>query len=127
MSKWGRTPEYFEGLSQPEKLVEVLSDPWPANESISGDHIANRLGAKDWRSISSNVMTDTVKQRVLENLGWTYETKRGPAAESWFKKKAKATLNPIHWDGRTPLQQLCELLGRLENCSESPNTTSIGE
>jgi len=57
-----------------------LSDPWPANGSISGDNIAQRLGAKEWRLISSNVMTETVKQRVLGNLGWAYVTQRGPGS-----------------------------------------------
>jgi hypothetical protein len=100
LSKWGRTTDYFARLSQPEQLLEILSDPWSPNESITGEHIAQRLGAKDWRSISSNVMTDTVKQRVLGNLGWTYATQRGPRGGSRFeKKKAKAVLNPVHWKG----------------------------
>ena len=100
LSKWGRTPDYFEGLSQLEKLMEILSDPWPANGSISGDNIAQRLGAKEWRLISSNVMTDTVKQRVLGNLGWTYVTQRGRGGGSRFEKKGKPVLNPVHWKGQ---------------------------
>jgi hypothetical protein len=97
LSKWGRTPEYFEELSQPDQLVEVLSDPWSANESITGDHIAERLGARNWRSISSNVMTDTVNQRVLKNLGWTYISKRGRGGGSRFEKKGAVVLKPIQW------------------------------
>jgi hypothetical protein len=47
VSKWGRTPDYFEGLSQPEQLLEILSDPWPTNGSTTGDHIAKLLGCAE--------------------------------------------------------------------------------
>jgi hypothetical protein len=108
LSKWGRSTEYFEGLTQPEMLLEILSDPWPANESIAGDQIAERLGAKTWRSISRNVMTDTVRQRVLGNLGWTYESRKGRGGGSWFEKKGKAVLNHI------PLTELSQSLNAVK-------------
>jgi hypothetical protein len=99
LSKWGRTPDYFEHLSQPEMLMEILSDPCEV-ESISGDEIAKRMGAQDWRSISSNTLTNTIKQKVLKNLGWTYATKRGPGGGSRFHKCPDNVLHPRLWDSQ---------------------------
>jgi len=118
LSKWGRTPDYFQGLPQPEKLLEVLSDPWSPEESLTGAHVAARLGVKDWRAISSNVMTDTVKQRVLGNLGWTYVSQPGRGGGSRFKKNGDAVLNPVHWRGQ--FEPALTQFDRSGNCSESP-------
>ncbi len=57
--------------------MEILTEP-DTPESISGDDIAKRMGVKTWRALSTNVLTANIKERVLPNLGWTYETKRGP-------------------------------------------------
>jgi hypothetical protein len=98
LSKWGRSPDHFEHLTQPEMLMEILSDPCCSAQSISGDEIAKRMGAKDWRSVSTNTLTKTIKHRVLKNLGWIYRPKRGPGGGSWFHKRPETVLHLRPWN-----------------------------
>jgi hypothetical protein len=95
LSKWGRTQEQFEKLTQPEKLLEILTDP-DAPERISCDDIAQRMGVQRWSNVSTNAMTPKVK-RALPNIGWSYETKRGPGGGSWFCKTGSGVLKPTAW------------------------------
>jgi hypothetical protein len=95
LSKWGRTQEQFESLTQPQMLLEILTDP-DAPECISGDDIAQRMGFERWGNVSTNAMTWIVK-RALPNLGWTYETKRGPGGGSWFRNTGNGMLRPTAW------------------------------
>ncbi len=91
LSKWGRTQKHFESLTQSQMLVEILTDP-NVPDRISGNEIAQRMGLEKWGSVSTNAMTPKVR-RVLPNLGWTYETERGPGGGSWFVKSGNAVLN----------------------------------
>jgi hypothetical protein len=91
LSKWGRTQEHFESLTQSGMLLEILTDP-NVPDRISGNEIAQRMGLEKWGSVSTNAMTLKVK-RALPNLGWTYETQRGPGGGSWFVKTVNAILN----------------------------------
>jgi hypothetical protein len=90
LSKWRGTHQRKK-LSQPEKLMEILTEP-DTPESISGDDIAKRMGAKKWSALSTNVLTTKVKERVLRNLGWTYVSQRGPGGGSRFIKTGNAAL-----------------------------------
>jgi hypothetical protein len=98
LSKWGRTEEQFKKLKQPEKLLEVLTEP-DAPERISGDEIAQRMGLQKWSNVSTNAMTSKVK-RALPNIGWSYETKRGPGGGSWFIKTDNGVLKARHWTAK---------------------------
>jgi hypothetical protein len=80
LSKWGRTQEQFESLSQSQMLLEILTDP-DVPDRIAGDVLAHRMGVQKWGSVSTNAMTEKVN-RALPNLGWTYERKRGPGGGS---------------------------------------------
>jgi hypothetical protein len=94
LSKWGRTRQQFNKLTQPRKLLEILTDP-DAPESISGNDIAERMGAKTWSALSTNVMaTANLKERVLPNLGWTYEAQRGRGGGTRFVKTGSGVLKP---------------------------------
>ena len=95
LSKWGRTTEQFESLTQPQMLLEILTDP-DAPERISGDDIAQRMGPQKWSAVSTNAMTPKVK-RALPNIGWVYETKRGPGGGSWFIKAGNGVLKSSAW------------------------------
>jgi hypothetical protein len=92
LSKWRGTHQRKK-LSQPEKLMEILTEP-DAPDSIDGNDIAKRMGVETWGALSTNVMTPNIKERVLPNLGWTYETKRGPGGGSRFIKTGNAALKP---------------------------------
>jgi hypothetical protein len=95
LSKWGRTRQKFNKLTQPKKLLEILTDPDTA-ESISGDHIAKRMGVEKWSALSTNVMATTnINERVLPNLGWTYEAIRGRGGGSRFVKTGSGVLKPV--------------------------------
>jgi hypothetical protein len=96
LSKWGRTKDHFESLTQPQMLLEILTDP-DAPDRISGDEIAQRMGLQKWGNVSTNAMTPKVK-RALPNIGWTYETKRGPGGGSWFRKTGDGVLKPTAWE-----------------------------
>jgi hypothetical protein len=96
LSKWGRTQERFATLTQPEKLLEVLTD-LDVSESISGDEMARRLGAERWRAVSTNALTETVR-KALANIGWSYVPGRGPKAVSMFVKDAVGALTPLAWN-----------------------------
>ena len=97
LSKWGRTPQQFKNLRQPEKLMEVLTD-LEQPDCINASDIAERLEVAKWSAVSTNVMTTSIRERVLPNLGWDYVSKRGPGGGSKFVKtgtgvlKAKAYL-----------------------------------
>ena len=71
LSKW-HTKHQRRKVTQPEKLVETLTDPG-APDRIPGDDIAKRMGVEKWSALSTNAMTPNIKERVLPNLGWTYE------------------------------------------------------
>jgi hypothetical protein len=60
--------------------------------------VARRFGAKNWRAISTNVMTHTVRE-ALPNIGWTYVPGRGPGGGSRFTRNAVASLTPRPWSG----------------------------
>jgi hypothetical protein len=92
LSKWRRTQQ-GKKLTQPEKLLEILTDPETPKE-ISGDDIAKRMGVKTWNALSTNVMTTTLKERVLPNLGWTYEAQRGRGGGTRFVKTGSGFLKP---------------------------------
>ena len=95
LSKWGRTRHKFNKLTQPRKLREILTDPDTA-ESISGDDIAKRMGVEKWSALSTNVMATTnINERVLPNLGWTYEAQRGRGGGSRFVKTGSGVLKPV--------------------------------
>src|SRR4029077_20327483 len=85
LSKWGRTKDSFNGLKQPVKLIEILTDP-DAPESISGDDIAERMGVERWGDVSTNAMTANIKERVPPSLGWSYIRQRGRGGGSRFIK-----------------------------------------
>ncbi len=93
LSKWGRTPKHFKDLTQPEKLMEILTDP-EALGIIEGQDIAKRLGSTKWSAVSTNALTPKIRDRVVSNLGWAYETKRGPGGGSRFVKTGTAVLRP---------------------------------
>ena len=93
LSKWGHTKDSFGDLRQPEKLLEILTDP-DTPESISGDDIARLMGVERWGLVSTNVMTAKVKERVLPNLGWTYEAPRGRGGGARFIKTEIGVLKP---------------------------------
>jgi hypothetical protein len=76
-------------LTQQEKFLEMLTDS-EAPENISGHAIAQRLGIDRWSDVSTNVMTASIKERALPNLGWSYEAKRGPGGGSRFMKTENA-------------------------------------
>jgi hypothetical protein len=95
LSKWGRTKEQFESLTQPQMLLEILTDP-DTPDRISGDEIAQRMGVQKWGAVSTNAMTPKVK-RALPNIGWVYETKLGPGGGSWFIKIGNCALKPSFW------------------------------
>ncbi len=107
LSKWRGTHQRKK-LSQPEKLMEILTEP-NAPDSIDGNAIARQMGVEKWSALSTNVMTPNIKERVLPNLGWTYETKRGPGGGSTFVKTGSAVLKP---------GSISELV-RI-NCGQSP-------
>jgi hypothetical protein len=73
--------------------MEILTEP-NAPDSIDGNAIARQMGVEKWAYVSTNVMTTSVRERVLPNLGWTYETKRGPGGGSRFIKTGSAVLKP---------------------------------
>jgi hypothetical protein len=93
LSKWRRTQQRKK-LTQPEKLLEILTDP-ETPEEISGDDMAKRMGVKTWSALSTNVMTATIKGRVLPNLGWTYEAQRGRGGGARFVKTGGGELKPV--------------------------------
>jgi hypothetical protein len=93
LSKWGRTQDSFGQLKQAEKLMEILSDP-DTPESISGDDIAKLMGVERWGLVSTNVLTPKIKERVLPNLGWTYEASRGCGGSARFLKTRSGFLRP---------------------------------
>jgi hypothetical protein len=93
LSKRGRTLQQFKKLTQPEKLMEILTDP-DAPEVILGHDIAQRMGVTKWGDLSTNVMTASVKEKLVPNLGWTYETKRGPGGGSRFVRTGNGALRP---------------------------------
>ena len=93
LSKWGRTQDSFGQLKQAEKLMEILSDP-DTPESISGDDIAKLMGVERWGLVSTNVLTPKIKERVLPNLGWTYEAPRGRGGGARFLKTRSGFLRP---------------------------------
>jgi hypothetical protein len=95
LSKWGRTKEQFESLTQPQMLLEILTDP-DTPDRISGDEIAQRMGVQKWGAVSTNAMTPKVK-RALPNIGWVYETKLGAGGGSWLIKTANGVLKPSVW------------------------------
>jgi hypothetical protein len=92
LSKWGRTKDSFGQLKQPEKLMEILTNPG-APESISGDDIAKRMGVEKWGLVSTNALTPNIKGRVLPNLGWTYEARKGRGGGARFIKTGSGALN----------------------------------
>jgi hypothetical protein len=94
LSKWGRTQNSLGDLKQAEKLMEILTDP-DTPESISGDDIAKRMGVERWGLLSTNVLTPKIKERVLPNLGWTYEAQRGRGGGARFVKTGSGVLNPM--------------------------------
>jgi hypothetical protein len=94
LSKWGRTKDSFSDLKQPEKLIEILTDP-DTPERISGDDIARLMGVERWGLVSTNVMTANVKERVLPNLGWTYEAQKGRGGGSRFTKAGSGALKAV--------------------------------
>jgi hypothetical protein len=81
-------------LSQSEKLMEILTDP-ETPEEISGDDIAKLMGVEKWGLVSTNVMTPKIKERVLPNLGWTYEAQRGRGGGARFVKTGGGELKPV--------------------------------
>lgn len=91
LSKWGHTKDSFGDLRQPEKLLEILTDP-DTPESISGDDIARLMGVKRWGLVSTNVMTANVKERALPNLGWTYVAPKGRGGGARFIKTGNGDL-----------------------------------
>jgi hypothetical protein len=91
LSKWGRTPQQFKKLRQPEKLMEVLTD-LDQPDSIDASDIAARLGVAKWSAVSTNVMTTSIKESVLPNLGWDYVSKRGPGGGSRFVRTGPGVL-----------------------------------
>jgi hypothetical protein len=93
LSKWRPKLHQPKKLTQPEKLLEIFTDP-QTPEEISGDDIAKRMGVKSWSALSTNVMTPNIKGRVLPNLGWTYEAQRGPGGGARFIKTGTAVLKP---------------------------------
>jgi hypothetical protein len=93
LSKWGRTKKQFDRLKQPQKLLEILTEP-DAPETISGNDIAQRLGAKTWSAVSTNLMTPNIRAQVLRNLAWDYVSKRGPGGGSRFVRTKGAVLTP---------------------------------
>jgi hypothetical protein len=97
LSKWGRTSEQLAALSQPEKVLEVLTDP-DVPDSISGDEMARRLGAEKWRAVSTNALTATVR-KALPNIGWSYEAGRGPKGSSRFIKTHAPAPILRRWSG----------------------------
>jgi hypothetical protein len=76
LSKWGRTSDHFRHITQSEMLLEMLTEP-DLPDTISANEMAQRMGCKAWRTVSTNAMTDEVK-RALPNLGWKYQSKSGP-------------------------------------------------
>ncbi len=95
LSKWGRTPDHFRHITQSEMLLEMLTEP-DLPDTISANEMAQRMGCKAWRTVSTNAMTDEVK-RALPNLGWRYQSKSGPKGGSSFSKIDGATLHPRVW------------------------------
>jgi hypothetical protein len=91
LSKWGRTKDSFGQLKQPEKLMEILTNP-DTPESISADDIAKRMGVEKWGLVSTNALTANIKGKVLPNLGWTYEALRGRWGGSRFTKTGSGFL-----------------------------------
>jgi hypothetical protein len=94
LSKWGRTDDSFGDLKQPEKLLEILTEP-DAPESISGDDIAKRMGVEKWSLVSTNAMTPEIKERVLANLGWTYKAHRGRGGGARFANTGSGVLKSV--------------------------------
>jgi hypothetical protein len=69
LSKWRPKPGRKK-LTQHDQLLELLTDPDAPNE-LPADDIAKHMGIEKWGLLSTNVMTTTLKERVLPNLGWT--------------------------------------------------------
>jgi hypothetical protein len=92
LSKW-RPKHHRQKLTQSEKLLEILTNP-ETHEEISGDDIARHMGVEKWGLLSTNVMTTTVKERVLPNLGWTYVAPRGRGGGARFVKTGSGFLKP---------------------------------
>jgi hypothetical protein len=95
LSKWGRTPDHFHHITQQEMLLEILTDP-DLPEMIPANDIAQRMGCTEWRTVSTNVMTPTVRA-ALPNLGWTYVPAGGRGGGSQFIKVEAALLHPRLW------------------------------
>lgn len=104
LTKWGRTQQQFDDLSQPEKLLEILTEP-DVPERVSGDEIALRMGHRRWSTVSTNAMTPKVK-RALPNIGWSYDRKRGPGGGSWFIKTGNGALKPTAWNAQPGNMQM---------------------
>jgi hypothetical protein len=106
LSKWGRTPDHFRDkkIKQPEMLLEILTDP-DLPQTIPGNYVADRMGFIEWREVSTNAMTDTVRA-ALPNIGWTPVSKKGRGGGSWFVKAEGAALRPRLWpEGNTREQK----------------------
>lgn len=93
LSKYRHGDGQRKKLTQPEKLMEILTDP-NAPQSIDGNDIARHLGVREWSAVSTNVMSKAIKEKVLPNLGWTYERRRGPGGGSRFVKTGSGVLKP---------------------------------
>src|SRR5262249_40933951 len=90
LSKW-RPKHGRKRLTQHDQLLEILTDPDAPDELIADD-IAKRMGVEKWGLLSTNVMTATIKERVLPNLGWRYVPQRGRGGGSRFTKTGNAVL-----------------------------------
>jgi hypothetical protein len=53
------------------------------------------MGVEKWGLVSTNVMTPNIKERVLPNLGWTYEAQRGRGGGARFIKTGSGVLKPM--------------------------------
>jgi hypothetical protein len=93
LSKW-RHNQQRKKLTQPEKLLEILTDP-ETPQDISGDDIAKQMGVEKWTALSTNVMTASIKERVLPNLGWTYKARKGRGGGARFVKAGSGVLKPM--------------------------------
>jgi hypothetical protein len=93
LSKW-RPKSGRKKLTQHDQLLELLTDPEAPGELLADD-IAKRMGVEKWGLLSTNVMTTTLNERVLPNLGWTYVPQKGRGGGSKFIKTGSGVLKAV--------------------------------
>jgi len=52
------------------------------------------MGVEKWGLVSTNAMKPEIKEKVLPNLGWTYEAQRGRGGGAGFVKTGSGVLKP---------------------------------